>query len=167
MTVTINNNLMETWEKSVEELYEQTKKNTPILFEKSFKSINEVLLGLVKERLGDNQNELDKMEKLLAEQEIISLYVLTNKIGINGAAVILYDNVLKMIAEELESDLIILPSSIHEVLVLAFREDSSMSELKDMVCSINKDEVPTVDILSDNVYRYSREDDKVYMITED
>ena len=166
MTVTINNNLMETWEKSVEELYEQTKKNTPILFEKSFKSINEVLLGLVKERLGDNQNELDKMEKLLAEQEIISLYVLTNKIGINGAAVILYDNVLKMIAEELESDLIILPSSIHEVLVLVFREDSSMSELKDMVCSINKDEVPTVDILSDNVYRYSREDDKVYMVTE-
>ncbi|MEH2932749.1 DUF5688 family protein [Candidatus Ventrimonas sp. KK005] len=167
MTVTINNNLMETWEKSVEELYEQTKKNTPILFEKSFKSINEVLLGLVKERLGDNQNELDKMEKLLAEQEIISLYVLTNKIGINGAAVILYDNVLKMIAEELESDLIILPSSIHEVLVLVYWREGDIIKLKEMVHDINRNEVPMTDILSDNVYRYSREDDKVYMITED
>ena len=166
MTMTINNTLMEVWGKSVEELYKQTKKNTPLLFEKSFKSINEVLLGLVKERLGDKQDELDKTEKLLAEQEIIYLYVLTNKIGINGAAVILYDNVLKMIAEELESDLIILPSSIHEVLVLVFREDLSVSELKEMVHSINKDEVPVIDVLSDNIYRYSREDDKVYMVTE-
>lgn len=167
MTVTINNNLMEIWEKTVKELYEQTKKNTPILFDESFKSINEVLLELLKERLGDKQDELDKMEKLLAEQEIIPLYVLTNKIGINGAAVILYDNVLKMIAEELESDLIIIPSSIHEVLILAFREDLSMSELKEMVHNVNKSEVPIVDILSDNVYRYSREDDKVYIVTED
>lgn len=166
MTVTINNNLMEIWEKTVKELYEQTKKNTPILFDESFKSINEVLLELLKERLGDKQDELDKMEKLLAEQEIIPLYVLTNKKRINGSAVILYDGVLKEISEELESDLIILPSSIHEVLVVAYNKDLSMSELKEMVCSINKSEVPIVDILSNNVYRYSRKDDKVYMVTE-
>lgn len=166
MTVTINNNLMEIWEKTVKELYEQTKKNTPILFDESFKSINEVLLELLKERLGDKQDELDKMEKLLAEQEIIPLYVLTNKKRINGSAVILYDGVLKEISEELESDLIILPSSIHEVLVVAYNKDLSMSELKEMVCSINKSEVPIVDILSDNMYRYSRKDDKVYMVTE-
>ena len=167
MTVTINNNLMEIWEKTVKELYEQTKKNTPILFDESFKSINEVLLELLKERLGDKQDELDKMEKLLAEQEIIPLYVLTNKKRINGSAVILYDGVLKEISEELGSDLIIFPSSIHEVLILAFREDLSMSELKEMVHNVNKSEVPIVDILSDNVYRYSRKDDKVYIVTED
>lgn len=166
MTVTINNNLMEVWEKSIEELYEEAKKNTQLLFGMSFKTMNEVLVELAKKRLKDKRDELDEVNKLLAEQEFNILHVLTNKIGINGAAVILYDNVLKKIAEELESDLIILPSSIHEVLILAFREDLSMSELKEMVCSINKSEVPVVDILSDNVYRYSRKDDKVYMATE-
>ena len=118
------------------------------------------MLGLVKERLGDNQNELDKMEKLLAEQEIISLYVLTNKIGINGAAVILYDNVLKMIAEELESDLIILPSSIHEVIVI--KDDGADPDiLKQIVCEVNLCEVTAVEVLSGNVYRYSRKENKL------
>lgn len=166
MTVTINNKLMEIWEKSIEELYEQAKKNTQSLFGMLFKTMNEVLIELAKEKLKDEQ-EIDKVNKLLAEEEFNILHVLTNKIGINGAAVILYDNVLKMIAEELESDLIIIPSSIHEVLILAFREDLSMSELKEMVHNVNKSEVPIVDILSDNVYRYSREDDKVYIVTED
>lgn len=167
MTVTINNKLMEIWEKSIKELYEQAKKNTQSLFGMSFKTMNEVLLDLAKEELKSKQDELDKVNKLLAEQEFSILHVLTNKIGINGATVILYDNVLKKIAEHLESDLIILPSSIHEVLILAFREDLSMSKLKEMVHNVNKSQVPIVDILSNNVYRYSREDDKVYIVTED
>lgn len=167
MTMTINNKLMEIWEKSIEELYEQAKKNTQSKYSMSFKTMNEVLVELAKKRLKDKQDELDEVNKLLAEQEFNILHILTNEIGINGAAVILYDNVLKKIAEELESDLIILPSSIHEVLILAFREDLSISELKEMVYNINKSEVPVVDILSDSVYRYSREDDKIYIVTED
>ena len=62
--------------------------------------------------------------------------------------------------------MIILPSSIHEVLILAYEEDLDIDEIKEMVYMINRSEVPVVDILSDNVYRYSREDDKVYMVTE-
>lgn len=166
MTVTINNKLMEIWEKSIKELYEQAKKNTQSLFGMSFKTMNEVLIELAKEKLKDEQ-EIDKVNKLLAEEEFNILHVLTNKKCINGSAVILYDGVLKEISEELGSDLIIFPSSIHEVLILAFREDLSMSELKEMVHNVNKSEVPIVDILSDNVYRYSRKDDKVYIVTED
>lgn len=166
MTMTINNNLMEVWGKSVEELYEQTKKNTPLLFDVSFNSMNDVLLELAKKRLKNEADALEDAEKTLKKIEL-PLYILTNEIGINGSAVMLYEGTLKEIAEGFGSDLIILPSSIHEVLILAYEEDLDIDELKEMVYMINRSEVPVVDILSDNVYRYSREEDKVYMVTED
>ena len=166
MTITINNNLMEVWGKSVKELYEQTKKSTPLLFDVSFNSINDVLLELAKERLKNEADALESAEKTLKNIGL-PLYILTNEIGINGSAVMLYEGVLKEIAEGFGSDLIILPSSIHEVLILAYEEDLNMSELKEMVYMINRSEVPVVDILSDNVYRYSLEKDEVYMVTED
>ena len=50
---------------------------------------------------------------------------------------------------------------------MAYEEDLDIDEIKEMVYMINRSEVPVVDILSDNVYRYSREKDEVYMVTED
>ncbi len=166
MTMTINNTLMEVWGKSVEELYEQTKKSTPSLFGISFRTMNDVLLELAIEKFKEESDALEGVEKVLKKVEL-PLYILTNEIGINGSAVMLYEGTLKEIAEGFGSDLIILPSSIHEVLILAYEEDLDIDELKEMVYMINRSEVPVVDILSDNVYRYSREKDEVYMVTED
>ena len=45
-------------------------------------------------------------------------YVLSNRSGVNGAACLLYEDVLKNFADGVEKNLIILPSSIHEVLLL-------------------------------------------------
>ena len=52
-------------------------------------------------------------------------YVLTNIQGINGAVCLLYPQVLKNFAEEAGRDIIILPSSIHEVLLLPDNGDIS------------------------------------------
>ena len=61
----------------------------------------------------------------------------------------------------MESDLIILPSSIHEVLLLPYEANLSFQELTDMVSHINRAEVPVEDRLSDQVYLYSRNLDSV------
>ena len=56
-------------------------------------------------------------------------YVFSNRSGINGAACILYEDVLKNFADGVEKNLIILPSSIHEVLLLPDDGDISYEEM--------------------------------------
>ena len=73
----------------------------------------------------------------------------------------LYDDVVKDFAEDLESDLIILPSSVHEILILKYDTDVNLDGFKNMVRCVNSEDVEAEDVLSDNVYIYSREDDAI------
>lgn len=84
------------------------------------------------------------------------MWVITNSMADNGAAVILYAD-LKKISEELGADLYLLPSSIHEWLaVVDDGEPRTLPLLEHMVREANKDFVMWSDILSDHVYRYCR-----------
>ena len=92
-------------------------------------------------------------------------YVLTNTSGVNGAVCMLYPNVLKHFSEGIEQDVVILPSSIHEVLLLADEEGISYDELSQMVAQINTSEVLPQDRLSNQVYRYSRKSDSIEVVS--
>ncbi|MBS5062662.1 MAG: hypothetical protein KHZ58_02695, partial [Hungatella hathewayi] len=70
----------------------------------------------------------------------------------------------KNFADLLEQDLLILPSSIHEVLLLPYAEDICMEDLFQMVRHVNQTEVPVEDRLSDEVYRYKRAEDCIIAI---
>lgn len=85
------------------------------------------------------------------------LYVLTNEVSISGATLMTYSSVLSKLAEKLHSNLIILPSSIHEVLLLAEDVDLSITDLGSMVREVNKSEVSAEDFLSNSVYRFVKD----------
>ena len=89
----------------------------------------------------------------------VQLYLLTNQRGYNGATAIFYEGVLKEFAERVGKDLIILPSSIHEVLLIPDDGTSSYEMLSALVREVNRSEVPRRDQLSDHIYRYLREKD--------
>jgi len=91
------------------------------------------------------------------------MYVLTNQQRFLGACCILYDDVLKEIAERLDSDLYILPSSIHEVILMPVTVTESVPALSQMVCDINQSEVSAEEILSDHIYYYHRSTDSITM----
>ena len=76
----------------------------------------------------------------------------------------LYQNVLKNFAESLGNDLIIIPSSIHEVLLTPNEAGISHDYLNSMVTNINGSEVPTEDQLSNHIYLYTRADDRIHII---
>lgn len=80
--------------------------------------------------------------------------VLTNKQGINGAAAIIYPEVLREIAEKRNSNLILLPSSIHEFLVISDEEGLDREEMVRMVKEVNRTCVLPEERLSENVYYY-------------
>ena len=88
------------------------------------------------------------------------LYILTNESGVNGATSILYDDVIREFAREQESNICILPSSIHElVLICGNQEDKAY--LGELVRQVNKYIVTEADYLSNNVFFYDLYEDKI------
>ena len=99
------------------------------------------------------------------EEGVSPLYVLSNINGLYGAGCIIYQDVLKNFADTLDRDLIILPSSIHEVLITPDLSGTSYEDLSYMVTSINRQEVPMEDQLSNQVYLYTRADDQLRIVS--
>lgn len=139
--------LLDSWEISLEELYQKAMENTPKLQPYAFVSVMEELEGV-----------LDLPEEVNAglKEEGKALYCLSNRNGINGAGVILYPGVMERCADMLGGDLIVLPSSIHEMLMICCGEHERFQVLAQMVREINAAAVPPETFLSDHVYRYCR-----------
>lgn len=93
----------------------------------------------------------------LGEDEVTT-YILTNQKEVDGAIYFMSPEVVGAIAEALEDDLYILPSSVNEVLLVRASElEDEVDELKEMVRDANETVVSEKDILSYNVYHYDKE----------
>lgn len=87
------------------------------------------------------------------EMEDMPIYILTNKSKIKGASAILNRKVLKELADKYCTDKIIaMPSSIHEFLVIPYKEQYDIDKLSEMVKEINLIEVNPIEQLADKAY---------------
>lgn len=149
---------MELFGVTEEELFAQARENTEKLFPVEFKSLLSTIEAMMGRKF--SLEEIGIKENMDVEAGRIDMYVLTNTTGINGAGVILYPDVLKRIAEQLDADtLYLLPSSVHEFMVL--KEYRSIEDMKELVMDANHCAVAGMDLLSDNVYKYDRKMDRV------
>ena len=82
---------------------------------------------------------------------------MTNTEADYGAVYMFDDELMTRIAERLDSNLFVLPSSIHELIILKEIKNVEPMNLHLMVEEINKDVVRPEDKLSDEVYWYDRE----------
>lgn len=166
MTALVHNSHLEVWNISKEELYQLAQVNTPNLLPAKIKTMNEVMREMWKEEF-DGQLDLDIIGALFHDTPDKSpLYVLTNKNSTSGAGCILYEGCLAEFAQKLNSDILILPSSLHEVLLTLDAEDVDYEDLEAMVRHINIEEVPDEDVLSDRIYRYSIGDGKISIVSK-
>lgn len=94
-----------------------------------------------------------------------SLYVLTNRSGIHGASCLLYHDIIKDFADRIGSDILILPSSIHEVILIPDNNIFDYQEIREMVKKVNSEDVPAEDCLSDQLYFYSRKQKRLTIWT--
>lgn len=110
---------------------------------------------------------IEEMTGVSVEETSVPMYVLTNEEKYCGAVLMMEDAVLKQIALELEDDFYILPSSIHECMVLPVHNGSGMTEvdLRNMVCEINQLHVAEDEILGDSIYRYSLEEGELEIVS--
>lgn len=145
-----------------EELFAQARANTEKLFPVEFKSLLSMIEAIRGRKFSLKEAGIKENMDMEADSRI-AMYVLTNTTGINGAGVILYPNVLKEIAEQLNTNtLYLLPSSVHEFMVLP--ECNSVEDMKELVAEANHCAVAGVDLLSDSVYRYDRVTDRVEIV---
>ena len=82
----------------------------------------------------------------------LPMKVLSNRQQLNGAACMLYPGVLDQIAAQMGCGFYILPSSVHEVILLPDRGEEDPGSLKSMVVQVNRTQVPREDILTDSLY---------------
>lgn len=160
-TAVVTNKELTAWRTTKEELLLLARQNTPRLYMAEVNSLNDVMKSLIK----DTKSETFFEEFITGEES--SFYVLSNRNGVKGAAVILYDGLLKEIAKSLENDLLILPSSVHEVLVMAYDKEMDFLSIRNMVEHINKVDVPVCDVLTNQIYRYDRGKDQVLLVIVD
>lgn len=143
MSIPVTNSLIENWNVSVEELHKAAVSNISTVSPSTFKGMNEVMAemtGMSAEEIG--MPEEDKM------------YVLTNKNKSFGAAALLDKHMMHSITDRFGS-VFVLPSSIHETLIVLMEENMDVSYLKNMVHEVNKTQVSVEDRLSENVYIYT------------
>lgn len=157
MTAMIHNSHLRIWDISLEDLKTSALSNSPKLFPPVISSMACIIEEL-------NRKLDPRFQETRPRPETPApFYILSNRSGINGAACILYEDVLKNFADGVEKDLIILPSSIHEVLLLPDDGDISYDEMSRLVTHINRSEVPEEDRLSNQVYLYSRKTGDITM----
>lgn len=157
-TALINNKHMILWDVTENDLYTEAEKNTPRLLPETCMGMDEVIQKLVIE---DGYGQDCSISSELFENEKPPFYVLTNRLGIGGAACLLYPDVLKKCAEKIGYDLLILPSSVHESLLMAYDDTIKADDLRHLVQFVNASEVPAEDRLSEQVYRYYRSNDRI------
>ena len=116
--------------------------------------------GHPKEKVSEYVRE--EIEKMKYDDKI-DMYVLTNEKRINGAGTMFYDGLLKKFADKIEKDLIIIPSSVHEVILIPKDNEISDEEINEMIGEVNENELETVEILLNHMYLYCRRDDRIYM----
>ena len=153
-TILIRNDHLSLWDKNADDLYALAKTNTPLLLSHQFFNISEIIRDYL------NEEEFHLYSNDLA---MIPMYILTNSKRLQGSACILYENLLSDIANQLNSDLYILPSSVHEVILIPAESANAHAELTSMVKDVNATQLAREDILSDHVYYYSRETNKLSM----
>lgn len=156
-SILIHNVHLQLWKVNARELYECAMENTPLLQGYELADMNTVLEEM-KALSGIDDEEIEDM------QQEVPMYVLSNKSRINGASCILYKDILKDFAMVVDKDLYVLPSSIHEVILLPSDGTQESEQLKEMVREINQSQVEKEEVLSDSVYYYRRSDDSFFCL---
>ena len=151
-TILITNEMKNSWEITLEELYDLALENTPKLLPVDFRP----MCNVVSELLGNTCTYEDYSDN--------HMYVLSNSAKQFGASTILYPNLLEEISEKLREDYYLLPSSIHEFIILPYSYSPPKNELNTMVQEINESELPDDEFLSNHVYLFTYKHKKISMI---
>ena len=157
-TVNISDQLLERYGINKEELHDIAVQNTAELRPATFRSMQEVIM----EMMGASELADMGMDADMDMSGGMPMYVLTNEDKMHGAAAMLYPNLMDEIAEKVGGDFFVLPSSIHELLIIPKDSGAERGELENMVQEVNATQVAPDEVLSDHVYEYDTKEHELF-----
>lgn len=154
-SILVHNAHMEKWGVDTEELLRQAQSNTPRLFPWEYIALEKIMAEIARQ----------EGEELIPGSPLpVPMKVLSNSRRMYGASCMLYPGVLAGIAAEEKNDLYIIPSSLHELILLPDDGEVSADELKKMIYDVNRTHVIPEDVLSDSLYYYDREKEDIIVL---
>ncbi len=155
-SILICNTHVAMWNTSVAELMRLAQYNTPRLFRWECNSM-EIAMEELAEDIKVSQEEREYIARL-------PMYIVSNRQKIFGSACMIYPDLLFLLAEKMDSNFFILPSSIHEIILLKDSGNENPEELREMILEVNRTQVEPEEILSDSLYYFSRKERNVKII---
>ncbi len=146
-TMVVKNSHKNNWKVELSELYDDAIKNAEVMLPSDFQPMTSIISELLVE-----EQDIEK-EKEKEKEE--AMFVLSNRNRNLGAACILYEGVLEKIAKYLREDYYVIPSSIHEVIIVPFSKSPEKAELEEMIREINETQLEEEEVLSNYAYFYS------------
>ncbi len=157
-SILIHNTHLKLWDVTTEELYQAAIDNTPRLLKYEITGMAEVLCNIMQEEAPD---QFDSDGWMMNFSNDIPMYVLSNRHKIEGAACILYPHVLSNFADTINSNFYIIPSAVHEVLLLPTNQCEKNVEILNMIREINDTQVSAEEVLSYSLYYFDRQTGKI------
>ncbi len=141
-TILVTNQLLDQYGITKEQLRADAMENAPEIGPSEIRGMSEVMSELAPGMIPEVAPEDEQM------------FVATVPDKIHGAGVIAYPNFMEDAAEKMGGDFFVLPSSIHEVLLVKDNGQMTAKELENMVKEVNATQVEPADQLTDHVYHY-------------
>lgn len=157
-TITITENHCSLWGISPNRLHQIAWNNTINQLPVQLQSMEETLEEILAEEALPTPEE-----PLPASFNSVPMYILTNSKRCLGSICMMYPGTLAKVAESFHSNLYILPSSIHECILIPESETFPKEELEDMVKHINATQLEPQEILSNHVYLYDQKEDSIHL----
>lgn len=156
--IIIKNDLLPKLQMTGDEILQIAKLNTS---EQNLFEINS-LLSVTMQAMEENGEDIaDDFSEFFTENTP-KTFVITNKDKKLGACCLACPEVIGTAIEKMGIDCYILPSSIHEVILIEKKgKFNEIEELRDMVNQVNRQSVPAAEILSDKVFVYNQKTKKI------
>ena len=176
--ILIRNEHIKRWEADINKIKAHAYINTPKLLKANILPMEDVIYELMKSKMAVDiehsiENHMDEricvtdemidpivkemLGKIYTESKGPKMYVASNDRKNFGAAILKYENCLSDFANSIQSDFYILPSSVHELILIPIEnEENEVEKLKEMVQEVNRTELMEEEILSDSVYLFKR-----------
>lgn len=146
----VRNEHLALWNVTEEEVFREAEKNVVRLLPAQFSTMKDVIAHML-EISAETESEEDFM------------YVLSNEQKNFGAVCIFYEGVAEMIGEKLGENYYVIPSSVHEVIILPESRAPEKHEIEEMIAEINDTQLDAEEILSYKAYYYSGEEKRLTM----
>lgn len=156
----ITEELRKMWGVSKEQIFERAWENEEL------PRLQEVGEDISDVRISKKLFEIEEDSLEITEK---SLFMLTNQRAIDGAAMIAFPGVIEKLDELFPKGFYVVPSSIHETLIIPKRMDDNKEYLEymgKMVRDMNHKYTKITEILSDRIYEYDKERGKIRQVPE-